>query len=35
MNAEWGTLRYLDIVRGKKAWGAQERRGFAGAGAPE
>ena len=25
----WRALGYLDIVRGKKSWGAQQRRGFA------
>ena len=35
MNAVWGALGYLDIARGTTGWGAQQRRGFAGAETPQ
>ena len=31
LNDVWRTIAYVDIARGKKSWGAQERRGFAAA----
>jgi cellulose synthase/poly-beta-1,6-N-acetylglucosamine synthase-like glycosyltransferase len=31
LNEFWRAVAYLDIARGKKSWGAQQRRGFANA----
>jgi cellulose synthase/poly-beta-1,6-N-acetylglucosamine synthase-like glycosyltransferase len=31
LNDAWRGLGFVDIARGKRAWGAQQRRGFAGA----
>jgi cellulose synthase/poly-beta-1,6-N-acetylglucosamine synthase-like glycosyltransferase len=34
LNDLWRTVAYADIARGKRGWGAQQRRGFASAEAP-